>query len=279
MFNKENFYRNLNKYRKTIQIFSLLFLFSIPVLILFEIRQIIGNLYSISFWDLAIIDPSMILQTTILSKEIYLPLLIAAIIPILLALLLGKVFCSWMCPYNTVLEPFDLKSIEKVQKKIFKKKNRPNKIPNKSIYWGIFILFLVISMLTGFPILTWLSMPGIISSEIFAAVTGLGIGISTVVFGIVFVTELIIGKRYWCKFVCPVGATLSIFKTKYTMHISYDESACDCAAFIEPCTRNCPLELKPKENDLYPYCFNCGRCIKVCEQTGNRALSFSVSKN
>ncbi|MDZ7767540.1 MAG: hypothetical protein U5K00_24505 [Melioribacteraceae bacterium] len=75
MFSKDKFYRNLNKYRKAIQIFSLLFLIAIPVLILLDIRYIVGNLYSISFWDFDIVDPSMVIQTIVLSKEFYLPLI------------------------------------------------------------------------------------------------------------------------------------------------------------------------------------------------------------
>ncbi|MBZ0179224.1 MAG: 4Fe-4S binding protein [Melioribacteraceae bacterium] len=279
MFSKEKFYRNLNKYRKWIQIFSLLFLVTVPVLILLDIRYIVGTLYSISFWDLDIVDPSMVIQTIVLSKEFYIPLLIAAVIPVLLALIFGRVFCSWMCPYNTLLELLELRAIKKLRRKVFKRKKRMNKNPRTFIYWTIFAAIIVFMFLIGLPVFTWISMPGIISSEIFAIVVGFGIGIDTLLFGVIFLSEIIIGKRYWCKYVCPVGATLALFKTKYTLKINYNESICDCAAYAEPCASNCPLDLSPKEKMLYPYCFNCGRCIKVCEQTGNRALSFAFVGN
>ncbi|MBN1300742.1 MAG: 4Fe-4S binding protein [Melioribacteraceae bacterium] len=281
MFSQVKFYRNLNKYRKGIQLFSLLFLIMVPVLILVDIRYIVGTLYSISFWDLDIVDPSMVIQTIVLSKEFYIPLLFAAIIPVLLALVFGRVFCSWMCPYNTLLELLELRTIKRFQRKIFKRKKSKNKNPRTLIYWIVFAAIIVFTFLIGLPVFTWISMPGIISSEIFAIVVGFGIGIDTLLFGAIFLSEVVIGKRYWCKYICPVGATLALFRTKYTLKISYDESVCDCAAYAEPCASNCPLNLTPKEAMLYPYCFNCGRCIKVCEQTGNRALSFAfvASKN
>ena len=52
-----HFYKKLNIVRKAVQLFTLLFLFTIPILILFEVRFIIGNLYSISFGELDITDP------------------------------------------------------------------------------------------------------------------------------------------------------------------------------------------------------------------------------
>lgn len=278
MFSSEKFYRNLNKYRKAVQIFSLLFLIAIPIFILLDIRYIIGNMYSISFWDLDIVDPAMMVQTIVLSKEFYLPLLIAALIPIGLALVFGRVFCSWMCPYNALLELLELRWLKKFQRKIFNRKKKSIANPKQYVYWIIYVVLILIALVIGIPLLTWISMPGIISSEIFSAIIGLGIGVSSIVFIIVFLTEVIIGKRYWCKYICPVGATLALFKTKYTLHINHDADICDCAASAEPCGNDCPLALNPKEKNLYPYCYNCGRCIKVCEVTGNKALSFSFVK-
>ena len=278
MFDKNKFYINLNKYRRSFQIFTLFFLIAIPILILLDIRYIIGNLYSINFWNLEIVDPSMILQTIVLSKEFYIPLLIGGIIPILLALLLGRVFCSWACPYNTILELLELKWIRRLRRKFTKKNKKVSKNPKPIIYWSIFLVIILITVISGFHFFTWISMPGIISSEIFASIVGFGLGIEFILFIAILLSEVILGKRYWCKYICPVGATLSLFRTKYTLHISHNDDVCDCSAYSEPCVNVCPLNLSPKQFNLYPYCFNCGRCIKICEQTGNRALKFSFVK-
>lgn len=279
MFNSEKFYRKLNTYRKAVQMFSLLFLILIPVLILLDIRYVIGNLYSISFWDLDIVDPAMMIQTIVLSKEFYLPLFIAALIPIILAAAFGRVFCSWMCPYNTLMELLEIRWLKNIQRKIFNRKRRKNVNPPPYVYWVVYVSALSMVLILGIPLLTWISMPGLISSEIFAAISGLGLGVSAVIFAVIFLAELILGKRYWCKYICPIGATLSLFRTKYSMQIIHDDSVCDCAAFAEPCASSCPFELNPKENNIYPYCFNCGRCIKICEISGNRALTFAFINN
>lgn len=277
MFSKDKFYRNLNKYRRTIQIICLLFLILIPVLILVDVRYIVGNLYSINFWDLEIVDPSMVIQTIVLSKEFYLPLIIGAVIPVVLAFIFGKVFCSWVCPYNTIIELLEFRTIKKLRRKFVKKNSKMKSNPRPLIYWLTFFSLILATLLLGYPLFTWISMPGIISSEIFSVIIGFGLGLGAVLFGIIVFAEVVTGKRYWCKYICPVGATLALFKFKQTMHISHEESVCDCSAYSEPCASACPLELRPKEKNAYPYCFNCGRCTKICEQTGNRALSFSFA--
>lgn len=41
------------------------------------------------------------------SRSFYRPLLASLLIPVLLTVLLGRVFCGWFCPMNTLLEAVD----------------------------------------------------------------------------------------------------------------------------------------------------------------------------
>lgn len=273
--NKSKFYNKLNFYRKAVQIFSLAFLVAVPILVVNEIYNIIGNLYSITIFGVDIVDPAMALQTTLLSREFIEVLIIGIIIPVLLALIFGKLFCSWMCPFNTLSEYWQI-----ITKKIFSERAKKAKSklleinPTPWIYWGILILFFALTFILDFPLITFLSAPGIISAEISHYVMGMGLGLEIfIVLGIIFV-EGIIFKRYWCKYVCPVGGVLSAFRIPKTLRINHNESICSCAANAEPCSRSCPLDLSPKRDNLYPYCYNCGLCIKTCEKTGFSALSF-----
>lgn len=277
---RNKFYNKLNFYRKAAQIFSLAFLVSVPILVVNEFYSVIGNLYSITIFGIDIVDPAMALQTTLLSREFIEVLIIGIILPIVLALILGKVFCSWMCPFNTLSEYWQI-----VTKKIFMARAKKSKSkvleinPNPWIYWGILIFFFVLTIILDFPLITFLSAPGIISAEISHYIMGMGLGLEIfIVLGIIFI-EGIIFKRYWCKYVCPVGGVLSVFRTPKTLRINHNEGACSCAANAEPCSRSCPLDLSPKRDNLYPYCYNCGLCIKTCEVTGFGALSFGFGKN
>jgi ferredoxin-type protein NapH len=273
---KNNFYKRLNLYRKIFQIFSLAFLIAVPLLVVNEIYTIIGNLYSITIADVDIVDPAMSLQTMLLSREVIEVLLIGLIIPVLLALIFGKVFCSWMCPFNTLSEYW-----QKLTRKLFKKRYRKAKLkvrdknPEPVYFWAILIFFFVLSLILDFPLITFLSAPGIISSEISHVIMGMGFGLEIIIVLAIIVIEGLIFKRYWCKFICPVGGILSVFRFKRTLHLVYNENVCSCAAVSEPCCYSCPLDLSPKRKNLYPFCYNCGECIKICEKTGSGALTFS----
>jgi ferredoxin-type protein NapH len=277
---RNKFYNKLNFYRKAVQIFSLAFLVSVPIFVVNEVYLIIGNLYSITIFGIDIVDPAMALQTTLLSREFIEVLIIGIILPVVLALILGKVFCSWMCPFNTLSEYWQSLTNKIFSNRFKKVKSQVLEInPNPWIYWRILIFFFALTVILDFPLVSFLSAPGIISAEISHYIMGMGLGLEIfIVLGIIFI-EGIIFKRYWCKYVCPVGGVLSVFRTPKTLRINHNEGACSCAANAEPCSRSCPLDLSPKRDNLYPYCYNCGLCIKTCEKTGFGALSFGFGKN
>ncbi|MFA5804427.1 MAG: 4Fe-4S binding protein [Melioribacteraceae bacterium] len=275
-----NFYKTLNRTRKVVQLATLLFLFIVPILIFFEVRFIIGNLYSITVGGLDITDPSMVLQNILLARSFYVPLLISAIIPVIIAFLFGRIFCSWACPYNTILEEAERIYSKILAKFIMKRKaKQANKNPNPFIYWGIYLFLTLLALIIGIPLFTFLSAPGIISSQIAAGIIGNGIGLELTIVFAILLSEVIFGRRFWCKYVCPVGASFSLFGTKKTLHITYNELQCNCTIKLEPCSNSCPFNLVPKNSNLYPYCTNCGLCVKTCEKIGKGALSFSFDNN
>ncbi len=273
----QRFYSHLTRLRKIVQIFSLLFLIAVPVLNLMGIRWIIGTLYALSIDELDMVDPVMALQTLLLTKSVYMPLLIATIIPLVTSLTFGRVFCSWICPKNTISD-----WLEVLQKPIIKQRWQTvrfsliEKNPHPGILWGILAVLLLIVWISGFPLLGYLSMPGIISSQISQTILGMGHGLEFGLVLIIFVVEIVLVQRYWCKYFCPVGACLSIFRIKRTLRIQHKAMLCTCKQEIEPCHAVCPLGLSPKCNHhLYPYCFHCGLCLTACEKTGRRALSYT----
>jgi ferredoxin-type protein NapH len=150
-------YTRLHVLRRIVQFLALAFIFVIPILNMLGFRQIIGTFYSISIGNLDIIDPALMLQTIFLTKEIYFPLLLAGIIPLILTLIFGKVFCGWVCPFNLIAEYTD-----KLRRKI-----RPGSVkisnsnPKVHYYWLVFGTFVMLMTVSGIPIITLISMPGL----------------------------------------------------------------------------------------------------------------------
>ncbi len=271
---KQKFYHRLNRYRKIVQISSLLFFMAIPLLCKSGIHLFLGTLYSLTIGKLSIADPLMVLQTLLLRREIYLPLLLAAVLPLVVALLLGRVFCSWVCPQNTLSE-----WIDGLEKRFFRKRWRQKhhytlgKNPPAYHYWLIFSFLLLSMAILGFPLLAYLSAPGLITSFFSQAILGQGIGLEIFLVLFIFALEAVLFRRFWCKYGCPVGAFLALFRTRKTLSVQFRENYCDCKPGTTPCYTACPLHLAPKQVEtLYPYCYNCGLCVSFCENAG-RALS------
>lgn len=276
---RAKFYKKLNLFRRISQILSILLLIAIPILNVLGVHWLMGTLYSMSIGPVDIADPLISLQTMLLTGKFLPPLLVAVLIPIAIALLFGRVFCSWVCPHNTISEWLDA-----LQKRLFPKRwqkqhtgtGQPN--PRPRLYWTILAALLLLTVLLGFPLISYLSAPGVISSQISQVIMGMGVGLEIGLVLLIFVVELAIFRRVWCKWLCPIGAFLALFRTPYTLQIHYDASQCACGHTIEPCHNACPLDLSPKKPDTYPFCYNCGLCQSACERTGRGAITFKIGK-
>ena len=272
---RAGFYRRLELLRRATQLFSFAFLFALPVLVWQGVHWIVGSLYSISIGSLVIADPAMALQTTLLTREVYVPLLFAALLPAVLALVFGRVFCSWLCPYNTLLDWAE-RAWRRLRGKGWQKARlaAPSHNPHPGFYWAVFAALVLAATVLGLPLLSYLSAPGILSTQISQTILGMGTGLEIGLVVLLLVAEVGLGRRFWCKYGCPVGATLSLFRTRRTLHVAHGPSHCTCPPGGEACRVACPLGLAPAAGDVRPYCYNCGSCLATCEKLQRNALHF-----
>ena len=272
--NKSYILTHLHVFRRIVQVCTIVFIVLVPFLNKQGYHGIIGTFYSISFGALDIVDPALLLQSILLTKSFYLPLIIAAIIPIILAALFGKVFCSWGCPFNFISELSEL--LRKKARKIYFLKNVN---PKKRNYWIVYVSIFLVIMITGVPLITFISMPGLITSQIADGIMFKTIGIEIFLVLIILIIEVVFAPRFWCKYACPVGATLALFHNKRSLRISYNSKNCAICELAKDrvCNISCPLNLNPRGNDIYPYCYNCMECVDICQKNG-KALNISYNK-
>ena len=266
-------FKRLQTARHWVQLLFFAAIILIPILNSFDITILLGTLYSLSIGPLDIIDPAMALQSLILGKYFYLPMMVALLIPVGVAIAMGRVFCSWVCPYNTVLE-----WIDSLQNRLFPKKWAKSHAhglhgnPDRRWYWGILGLIALLTLVLNFPLFTHLSFPGIISKQIATIIRFGEVQVILLLVFVVLTVEVLLFRRFWCKYVCPVGACYGVFKNRKSLEIKYDKDTCICqAGEVKPCHTACPLHLAPTEEGVYPYCFNCGRCVEACEKSHENA--------
>ena len=176
------------------------------------------------------------------------------IIALILAVVAGRVFCGWMCPFGFL---FDL--VYRLRVKLFKLKKLPRvdeKIHNKLIYFKYVVLILVV--------LAYLSGIKIVDSYTLAY--------------ILLALFLILGFIYpmfFCRYICPVGALLSILARFSIFKLRVDKDKC---VKCRLCEFRCPMQIKIVDVDKINQmeCIRCFECMNACKK---EALSFSTIFN
>lgn len=223
-----------------------------------------GNLtYSHTLKILPLADPYVLLQSLSAGHVPQkLALTGAAIVLLFYMLAGGRVYCSWVCPFNIVT---DLAAWTRAR---FGIKGGAH-VARTARYW-ILGMTLVLSGLTG--TLAW-ELINPVSMLHRGLIFGLGSAWTIVL--CLFLFDLFVMSRGWCGHLCPAGAFYSLLGKWSLLRISASHrNACnDCMDCFEVCPEPQVIRaaLKGESTGVGPLilaqnCTNCGRCIDVCSK-------------
>ena len=251
----------ITPFRRGVQIFSLLAMVAVPLANRRGIGVVNGSFYSLTIGPVTMTDPLIAIQPLLATLRLDFSLLATALIPAGIALILGRVFCSWVCPQNTLSELFDALA------------NRPGlqrlatPPPVPLIRYAVLAVILAATVLTGFPLASLVSAPGIVSVQTARFIYETTVGLELALIGLILLAELFVIRRVWCNHLCPVGTLLGLLRSKRTMKVVMAEDAAHTCIHCRECARACQLGLNPMTGDIIPQCHNCGACIDACQET------------
>mgnify|MGYP000027156254 FL=1 len=217
--------------------------------------------------------------------------IIALVILTVLTLLLGRIYCSVICPMGILQD-----IINWISRKTVNKKKRFRFSPAKNLLRWSVLTITVISFLCGFTVLLGLLDPysafGRMVTNVFKPVYMAGnnllesifsrfgnytfyqvdaslLSISSFIIGVV--TFLVIGYlawkhgRTWCNTVCPVGTLLGFVSRFSLFKIRIDENKCThCMICGTKCKASC-IDSKNQKID-YTRCVDCFDCLESCKE-------------
>lgn len=279
-------------------------------LILLPYGQSVCSLLLVSYdyvgpgaWLICPVGGLQTLFTGKVTSLLLLPTVVALLFFLVPNFVLGNVFCGWACPLGTLIDSFD-KTIERFmpglnsRREELAEKNRDKKKSNQhflcptcffgkaigtrypSVANGVLIASLVGSAVFQFPVFCTICPIGITTKGMFhlkawTRITGAMMPVILELWAIPAIAILasLKMKRYWCRKICPVGASLNI--------VGSFSPLLRPTVVSEKCVMNgCP---KDCEDSHTGYCLACRvvdrkRCERVCPQGINLLEKGSLAR-
>lgn len=226
-----------------------------------------GSLWSFSVGGFKMSDPLAVASELSATRKTHRSFLLSTAIPLLAAMLLGRVFCGWICPMGLFSEI--VTGLRRVL----------GRIGVNVFSWSLTSLLkyvvlgvgLAYGLVFSVQLLFWIYPPRIICDILRDLPAGTVGTYSLVFIGTALLLELLFVKRLWCRCLCPGGALYSLPGRWRVLRIRRDGEVCtNCL----DCDAACPHDLVPSRKELGGECDNCGLCRASCKED---ALHYTLS--
>ena len=214
------------------------------------------------------------------AKIQFLPALLAINILVVVALvaltlLVGRVYCSVVCPLGVMQD-----IISWISGRRKKKKSRFSySVEKKWLRYGILVAFFV-AFIAGLGPVVALLAPYSSYGRMVASVVSPSLSPVAIVAAVSFVVVAILawmGGRTYCNTICPMGTILGFFARFALFRPMIDTSKCNsCKLCAKKCKASC-IDAKNHRID-YSRCVACMDCMNNCKH-GALTLSYAYGKN
>ncbi len=228
----------------------------------FDVQLVEGSLTASRFVGFHMADVNSSLQVVLAYKEILINLLIGTVTVMFLWWLVGgRSFCAWACPYHLLSE-----LAEMVHLKLVPKGWATDQQLDRRMRTVLYVIFAALALVTGYTVFDTISPVGILSR---ALIYGGGIALLWV--GALLLIEVFFVRRFWCRYVCPIGLTYGFVGATSPVKIQWDATKClhegNCRSV---CLVPHVLEMTIKNRahksvmEAGPDCTRCGMCLEAC---------------
>ncbi|PIE24426.1 MAG: hypothetical protein CSA62_03890 [Planctomycetota bacterium] len=196
-------------------------------------------------------------------------------------LLLGRLFCGWLCPFGLVLELLHAgrERLARVLWKLTKRRLPSYPAPTWPKYF-LLLLFLLTSLQVALPVFGMVSpIQWMLWALTFRGDFLLG-GLFIAVMLAILVLEFLV-PRVFCRSLCPIGALYALLGSWSPLRIRIHPKEAG-RRLCQQCSIHCPMGIDVMKGHVLaghssvsdPECTRCGTCLDVCRGDGVLSLSF-----
>ncbi|MBO4830976.1 MAG: 4Fe-4S binding protein [Oscillospiraceae bacterium] len=180
----------------------------------------------------------------------------------LLTALWGRFFCGYLCAFGSVQE-----LAARISERLHVLKTVPEKADRilKYVKYAVLALIVVLLWILQLPADSGLSPWGVFGMLLSGNLSVMRAAVPTLGF-IALIAILIAGffaERFFCRYLCPLGALLSLASGRRIFFIRRKKTACgDCGL----CTRKCAMGISVHDRRTVRSgeCIDCMRCAGAC---------------
>ena len=234
------------------------------------------------------LDPLVVVGTILTTHTLYFPLLLA-LATVVLTIIFGRFFCSWVCPFGSLhhFTGYLTNRAKKVPQKI--QLNKYRRAQSVKYFVLIFLLGAAAFPSIGNSLQTGLLDPIPLISRSFSTVllpiadkgsylTSVtqrfyeGAWLIFTIFAAAVLLNLVI-PRFYCRFVCPLGALFGVISRFAIWRIGKNKNECSNCKL---CERACEGGCEPAERIRISECVLCFNCREDCK---DNLVKYQTSKS
>lgn len=209
------------------------------------------------------VDPLATLEASLAARQATETMLLGTGLLVLAALVLGPVFCGWVCPLGLLL---DLN--QWVRRRIYRLRRKPVPSPTRVPTAGRFLL---LGVLTGVALIATLPVFQVLSPiHLLVRALLFGATLGLLVVATILVVEWFV-PRLWCRALCPLGALYGVLGRHAPFRVRIDPALAAHRA-CGLCGASCPMGIPVTERHapagptslLDAGCTRCGSCVDAC---------------
>mgnify|MGYP000768889746 CR=1 FL=1 len=185
----------------------------------------------------------------------------------------GRFFCGYACAFGSfgdAVRAFYVWVCKKCKKKPYTLKESWR----KALSFLKYIVLIVILLMCYAGV--YEKLKGTSPWDVFSMLRAGNFKIGTYIAGVILLVVIVAGmavcERFFCRFLCPMGAIFTLLPALPVTGLCRNKE--DCLKGCSGCKRNCPADIDLPDRgtmEVMGDCFQCGKCMDVCPKENIRA--------